>query len=89
MILLLNLQSSALYLYLYLQLQLHLHLLLRLCLSLQSWLWHAGWPLATSSGALVLQLSDAEIAHALQPAELYLCVKLGKWVDNVITMEES
>ncbi|KAI8040290.1 hypothetical protein M5D96_006230, partial [Drosophila gunungcola] len=43
---------------------------------LQSWLWHPGWPLATSNGALVLQLSDAEIAHALRPAELYLCIKL-------------
>ncbi|XP_034103028.1 LOW QUALITY PROTEIN: uncharacterized protein LOC117567274 [Drosophila albomicans] len=42
----------------------------------ESWLWHPGWPLATSNGALVLQLSDSEIAHALQPAELYLCVKL-------------
>ncbi|XP_034481523.1 GATA zinc finger domain-containing protein 7-like [Drosophila innubila] len=42
----------------------------------ESWLWHAGWPLATSNGALVLQLSDSEIAHALQPDELYLCVKL-------------
>jgi len=49
---------------------------------LQSWLWHPGWPLATSNGALVLQLSDAEIAHALRPAELYLCIKLGKWVDR-------
>lgn len=28
----------------------------------------------------MLQLSDAEIAHALRPAELYLCIKLGKWV---------
>ncbi|XP_044250603.1 uncharacterized protein Pura isoform X2 [Drosophila takahashii] len=42
----------------------------------ESWLWHPGWPLATSNGALVLQLSDAEIAHALRPAELYLCIKL-------------
>lgn len=48
---------------------------------LQSWLWHPGWPLATSNGALVLQLSDGEIAHALRPSELYLCIKLGKWVD--------
>ncbi|KAH8293553.1 hypothetical protein KR054_001484 [Drosophila jambulina] len=43
----------------------------------ESWLWHPGWPLATSNGALVLQLSDAEIAHALRPAELYLCIKLA------------
>ncbi|XP_022214232.2 uncharacterized protein LOC111068805 isoform X2 [Drosophila obscura] len=42
----------------------------------ESWLWHAGWPLATPNGALVLQLSDAEIAHALRPAELYLCIEL-------------
>ncbi|XP_034121843.1 uncharacterized protein LOC117579851 isoform X2 [Drosophila guanche] len=42
----------------------------------ESWLWHAGWPLATPNGALVLQLSDAEIVHALRPAELYLCIKL-------------
>lgn len=35
----------------------------------------------------MLQLSDAEIAHALQPAELYLCVKLGKWVDEGIIGE--
>ncbi|XP_043065127.1 uncharacterized protein LOC108086975 isoform X2 [Drosophila ficusphila] len=42
----------------------------------ESWLWHPGWPLATSNGALVLQLSDAEIAHALRPADLYLCIKL-------------
>ncbi|XP_070135632.1 uncharacterized protein Pura isoform X3 [Drosophila bipectinata] len=42
----------------------------------ESWLWHPGWPLATPNGALVLQLSDSEIAHALRPAELYLCIKL-------------